>query len=127
MICTGDMVVHPFPYGYSRQPAEWLATLGKVGELDFDTLVPGHGEVQSGKDYLRSVVALVRSVQEQVAAGIEAGQDLEAVRRSVDLSRFEAAMAGEDPVRQYFFREYFAKPAVEEAYRTLSAPSRGAP
>jgi uncharacterized protein (TIGR02145 family) len=123
VVCTGDMVVHPFPYGFSKQPREWLTTLGKLAELEFDVLVPGHGDVQRGKGYLRSVIALIESVQEQVAAGIAAGKDLEAVRRSVDLSRFEAAMAGDDPVKRYFFHDYFVEGAVEEAYRTLSAPA----
>ncbi len=123
VVCAGDMVVHPFPYGFSKQPVEWLATLGKLAALDFDHLVPGHGDVQHGKAYLRSVIELLTSVQEQVAAGVRAGLDLAAVQERVDLSRFERQMAGDDPVKRYFFRVYFAEPAMREAYATLKPAS----
>ncbi|HWS87774.1 MAG TPA: MBL fold metallo-hydrolase [Pyrinomonadaceae bacterium] len=121
LVCAGDMVVHPVPYGFSEQPSEWLDTLGRLSELDFDTLVPGHGEVQRGKDYVRSLMSLIRSVQTQVKAGAGAGLDLEGVRRRVDLSEFERQFAGDDPILRYFFREYFSDPNVERTYKELKA------
>jgi cyclase len=119
VVCAGDMVVHPFPYGYSDQPLEWLGTLGKLAELDFEHLVPGHGEVQRGKEYLRSVTSLLGSVQEQVRRGVAAGLDLAGVRARVDLSRFEAELAGDDPVVRYYFRQYFSEPNIERTYRAV--------
>jgi glyoxylase-like metal-dependent hydrolase (beta-lactamase superfamily II) len=118
VVCSGDMVVHPFPYGFSEQPLEWLTTLGKLDALDFDTLIPGHGEAQ-GKTYLRTVMSLLQSVQDQVRAGIAAGLDLEGVRGRVDLSGFERDLAGDDPVYRYYFREYFADPHVERVFQAL--------
>ena len=102
---TGDMVVHPFPYGFSQQPREWLATLRKLAQLDIDILVPGHGEVQRGKSYLSRVIALVEAVQTQT---------------NPDLSAFEREMAGNDPILRHYFHEYFAKPAVERARKELT-------
>ena len=123
VVCAGDMVVHTFPYGFSQQPVEWLATLRQLAALDFEHLVPGHGDVQHGKTYLQSVIALVASVQEQVAAGIAEGLDLAGVEARVDLSRFERQMAGDDPVKRYFFRDYFAEPAIREAFAALKPQS----
>ena len=123
VVCAGDMVVHPFPYGYSERPLEWLKTLGKLSEMDFEYLVPGHGEVQTGKAYLRSVMSLLQGVQAQVKEGIEAGLDLEAVRRKVDLSEFEKEFAGDDPVYRYFFRDYFSTPNIERTFKQLKAHS----
>lgn len=121
VVCTGDMVVHPFPYGYSERPLEWLKTLGKLSELDFEYLIPGHGEVQHGKSYLRSVMSLLRSVQLQVRDSIAAGLDLEGVRKRVDLSKFEREYAGNNPVYQYFFREYFSVPNIERTFKQIKA------
>jgi glyoxylase-like metal-dependent hydrolase (beta-lactamase superfamily II) len=45
-VVTGDMVVSPVSYGFSAQPREWAATLQKLAALDFDILVPGHGDVR---------------------------------------------------------------------------------
>ena len=124
VVCTGDMVVHPFPYGYSDQPLEWATTLGKLAALDFDILIPGHGEVQRGKAYVEKVAALLRSVREQVAAAIADGLDLAAARARVDLSSFESELTGGDPVKRYYFREYFSYPNIERTYRALAAPAR---
>jgi len=121
LVVTGDMVVHPFPYGFSRHPLEWAETLDRLAALDFDTLVPGHGEVQQGKAYLAQVSALLRDVQAQVARGLDRGLDLEAIRAAVDLTSWRDALAGDDPVRRYFFRVYFAEPNVERTYDELAA------
>jgi glyoxylase-like metal-dependent hydrolase (beta-lactamase superfamily II) len=100
IVATGDMGVHPFPYGFSQQPREWLSTLRKLSQLDIETLVPGHGDVQRGKAYLQRVIALVETVQ---------------TNEIPDLSSYEHEMAGDDPILRYYFHEYFAKPAIERA------------
>lgn len=99
VVVAGDMVVHPFPYGFSTQAEEWIATMKKLAELEFDYLVPGHGDVQRGKTYLRRVIDLVTAVQTPGA----------------DLSPFEQEMTGGDPVLRHYFQENFVKPAVAEA------------
>ena len=121
IVCTGDMVTEPVPFGFSRYPLEWLATLNQLSQLEFDTLIPGHGEVQQGKVYLRSVITLLQSVQDQVKAGIAAGLDHEGVRKQVDLSKFERQFAGDDPVYRDYFREYFSDPNVERTFNALKA------
>jgi glyoxylase-like metal-dependent hydrolase (beta-lactamase superfamily II) len=98
VVVTGDMVVHPFPYGFSTQPREWIATMKRLAGLEFDYLVPGHGDVQRGKEYLGRVIELV-----------------EAVQAGADLAPFEREMTGGDPVLTYYFRGYFSTPAKAEA------------
>ena len=119
VVVTGDMVVHPFPYGFSERPREWLKTLRKLSALDFETLVPGHRDVQKGKTYLYSVIALIESVHAQVAKAIAERRSLDETRADIDLSAFEAEMTGDDPIRRYLFHDYFEKPAVEQAYRAV--------
>jgi glyoxylase-like metal-dependent hydrolase (beta-lactamase superfamily II) len=118
---TGDMVVHPFPYGYSSQPREWVATLRRLAALDIEHLVPGHGQVQRGEGYLERVIALVDGVQQQVSAAVDAGLDLPAVRTRVDLSRQRQELVGDDPVGRHYFAEWFAEPAVRLSFEELRA------
>jgi cyclase len=117
VVVAGDMVVHPVPYGFSEQPREWIATLTRLAELDFDRLVPGHGSVQEGKSYVRSLITAIQSVQDQVSTLKARGLDLAAVQAAVGLHSFERAFAGDDPVARYYFGEYFRKPAIERAFR----------
>ena len=94
VVVAGDMVVHPIPFGFSTTPDEWVATMGKLAELDFDYLVPGHGDVQRGKTYLRRLIELVKAARQPNA----------------DLSAFEKELAGDDPVLRHYFHENFATP-----------------
>lgn len=121
VIATGDMVVAPFPYGFSRHPLEWRRTLGRLDSLSFEVLVPGHGPVQRGHDYLREVHALLSSVQEQLTSARAAGLDRETAEASVDVSAFRNSMAADDPVVRYYFEEYFVRPNLA---RTLDAMER---
>lgn len=121
MVATGDMVVHKFPYGYSRYPLEWIETLDTLAMLDFDVLIPGHGEVQQGKAYLSDVRRLLRYVQDEVMLAIDRGLDIEATTAAIDLSTFKDQFAGDDPVVRYYFDEYFAAPHVRRTYAALEA------
>jgi glyoxylase-like metal-dependent hydrolase (beta-lactamase superfamily II) len=117
VVAAGDMVVHPFPYGSSAQPSEWIETLGKLSALDFEHLIPGHGDVQHGKAYVGRVIELVKNVRTQVRAARAAGLDLEATKKKVDLTAFERELVGDDPVGRYFFKQDFADPAIAAAFK----------
>ncbi len=122
VVATGDMVVAPFPYGFSRHPLEWRRTLERLDSLSFEMLIPGHGPVQRGHGYLREVHALLTSVQKQLAASRVAGLDRNAAAASVDVSAFKDRMAGDDPVVQYYFEEYFVKPNVARTLNAMEQP-----
>jgi len=120
VVITGDMVVHPIPYGFSHFPLEWASTLDALAALDFDILIPGHGEVQTDRVYLDQVRDLLRDVRTQVQRGIDNGQDLETIRQHIDLSRQQRLFARDDPVLRYFFTEYFSNAHITRTYRALT-------
>ena len=115
VVCTGDMVVDPIPYGYSVEPLQWIETLKKLEKLDFDVLIPGHGDIK-GKPYVRALIATLESIQTQMRAAVAKGLDLDAARRVVDISAFEKEQAGDDPVKRYYLRRYFFDPATQQAF-----------
>jgi glyoxylase-like metal-dependent hydrolase (beta-lactamase superfamily II) len=127
VVCTGDMLTEPVPFGYSTRPLEWAKTLQKLDALDAAFIVPGHGAVQRDKAYLRRVMGLLQSVQAQVRAAIAEGLDLEGVRKRVDLGPMAEAFAGGDPVRRNRFEAWFVKPAVEQAFEALKAEAAPKP
>jgi len=121
VVVTGDMVVHPIPYGFSRSPLEWAQTLDALALLKFDVLIPGHGAVQAGTAYLHQVRALLASVQSQVRRGMAEDLDLERIRATVNLEVERDQFAGQDPVLRYYFTEYFEKPNVSRTHGALTA------
>ncbi|HET7291722.1 MAG TPA: MBL fold metallo-hydrolase [Vicinamibacteria bacterium] len=125
LLVTGDIVVSPIPYGFTARPSEWVRTLDRLASMDFEYLIPGHGEVQRDKSYIHKLRALVASVQTQVKAAVDAGLSLEQARQKVELARFEEQFAGTDPVRRYLFRRWIATPLPRRAYEEFrpSAPA----
>ena len=43
IVATGDLLVHPVPFGILSYYEEWPVTLGKLDALPVDVLFPGHG------------------------------------------------------------------------------------
>lgn len=81
IVIAGDLVVHPSPYESGMFSPEWLETSQKLAALDFQILIPGHGEVQNGKDYLNFLNSLFAEIIKQVknaylSNGISGADDL---------------------------------------------------
>jgi len=73
VLIPGDLVVHPSPYESGMFSPEWLETSVKLDEIDFNYLVPGHGDVQFNHAYLRFLNALFREIIKQIGVAYESG------------------------------------------------------
>lgn len=121
ILIAGDALPHPVPFGFTNTPLEWIATLKKAAELDFDILIPGHGDVQYGKEYLTTVIKMLESIQSQVAASIEKGNSIDQTRAAMNIKEFEKAITKNDPFLEYYFNEYFRQPIVQRFYSEIKA------
>jgi glyoxylase-like metal-dependent hydrolase (beta-lactamase superfamily II) len=110
IVATGDLVVHPLPYGFGSYPKEWIATLDAIGKLPFDILVPGHGEVQRDRAYLQQLTRTLRNLRAQASAAAAKGQDLEAFRKAIDTSAFAKAFTQGDETRALLFSAWWIEP-----------------
>ncbi len=119
IVITGDMLVDPVPYGYSRTVLEWADTLDRLAELEFERIIPGHGEIKIGKTYLNQMRALHRYIQQEVSGHLEAGHDLETTLASIDVSDQMDLFVGDDPVLRYYFEEYFSIPHISQVFYAL--------
>jgi glyoxylase-like metal-dependent hydrolase (beta-lactamase superfamily II) len=116
VLASGDLVVHQIPYGFGSFPKEWIATLDRLAEFDFEVLVPGHGEVQTGREHIRLIQAMLASVRAQAAKSVAAGLDLDATRAAMDLSAWEKQIAGDDPLRKQLFKAWWRDPITRSAW-----------
>jgi glyoxylase-like metal-dependent hydrolase (beta-lactamase superfamily II) len=116
-VATGDLLVHPTPYGHGGYPGDWIATLRKLMAIDAAAIVPGHGPVMRDWSYAWKLIPLLESVRSQARAAAEEGATLEETRQRVRLERFEKEFAGNDPARARAFRSFFVEPIVERAWQ----------
>lgn len=121
LVITGDIVTHPVPFGFARLQTEWLESLQRLVELDFDDAVPGHGDRLVGKPYIRQIIDLVTFELEEVQASVRAGRSANATAWDITFMDWAERFVGQDPLGLYYFNEWFVKPAVERAHAELSA------
>jgi len=123
ILVAGDLVDSPVPYLGGGFPIEQAATLKRMMQLDFETLVPGHGSVLKGKAFVQMEAALIEAVIEAMNKEIartsaDPKTRLEgiktAVERSVDVKAWRQKFAGDDPNEGEFF-EGFTWPGLLEA------------
>jgi glyoxylase-like metal-dependent hydrolase (beta-lactamase superfamily II) len=118
ILLTGDLL-DDLPYGGHGYLPEWIAALEALENLDFQTLVPGHGHIyrgEEGRQHLKRVLQMFRTIHRAVQEGRGAGKTLEEVKGGLDLSPYRDALAGDDPVAQRAF-DGFLPETVERAYR----------
>jgi glyoxylase-like metal-dependent hydrolase (beta-lactamase superfamily II) len=120
IIVTGDVVVHPTPYGFGSYPRDWIETLGKIRALPFEILVPGHGEQQRDDAYLQLLQRSLASIREQAAAAVAKNLDLDGFRKSLDATSFESAFVQDDALKKRLFDAWWIKPITKSAWLEAS-------
>ena len=116
ILASGDIVVWPVPYGHGGHPKEWAQTVKKLAAMDFDLLIPGHGDVQTKRDYLELLAATLESVASQMTGFVAQGKDQAAAKAALNLSPFEVQFTGGDEFLAARFDEWFTDPIGTAAW-----------
>ncbi len=77
IVATGDIVVMPSPYAFNVPPRKWAETLKNINALDYDILVPGHGEIQRDTEYVDLIIEAANSIADQRDALLAEGKSTE--------------------------------------------------
>jgi len=116
ILVSGDIVVHPTPYGFYSYPRSWAAVLEGLQALQPRIIVPGHGEVMRDTAYLARLQALLADVADQAAAAVAAGRSLEEFREALDFEAHRAGFTGDDPFLDSRWKVWFTEPIAEAAW-----------
>ena len=82
VVVTGDAVIGWTPFMGDGYPEDWVTTIDRLAELDFDTLIMGHGR-PAGRDWLRTFRGYVSDMVEAVREEVAAGATLDEVKQRV--------------------------------------------
>jgi len=116
IVATGDTVVLPTPYGFGSFPGDWTGMLRSVIALDYDILVPGHGQVQRDTAYIEQLIALLDTVSQAANDAVADGtEDPAALRERIDWQPHVDAFAGDDALLVTLFDRWFQTPIVTAA------------
>jgi glyoxylase-like metal-dependent hydrolase (beta-lactamase superfamily II) len=90
VVATGDLMESVLSYMGDSYPEEWIATLEKLKQLDFDTVLPGHGVPFTGKERITAFQAYLRDVLAQTLALRRQGLSAEDAALKVDMMKHAA-------------------------------------
>ena len=86
IVCTGDMMESQPAYMGDALFDEWLKTLDAIKEMDFDTVLPGHGVPFHDKALITAFQSLLRDFMSQVTELRKQGLTPEQAAPKVDLT-----------------------------------------
>lgn len=123
IVVAGDLVMWPVPYVGNPQshPGDWSTTLEKLIALRPTAIIPGHGPVLRDDSYVKQMARLFASIRQQVEAGVARGENLEQIRKSVNLSEFEKLFVGDSRMRRDIFGSYVAGAGIAAAFSDAKA------
>ncbi|MDF0642600.1 MAG: MBL fold metallo-hydrolase [Nitrospira sp.] len=93
----------------SDYPDDWIESLKRVEQLDFDRLVPGHGKI-GNKAHVRMFRGYLEDLRAAVQEQLQKGASLEEAKKAVQLPKYE---------RWQHYGDWFPE-NVEGMYRYLS-------
>ncbi len=83
ILCTGDACVNGgFNYTGHADTASWIKNMEKAQQLDVALILPGHGP-PARKDLLEKQRRYFVELRQQVKEGIQAGKDVEDIRKGL--------------------------------------------
>ena len=88
IVATGDLMESVISYMGDAYPDEWPATLAKLRTIEFDTVMPGHGQVFTGKAKIEAFERYLRDYSSQVRALRAQGLSADAAAPRVDMTKF---------------------------------------
>src|SRR6059036_3601659 len=82
VVITGDAVIGWTPFMGDGYPEDWTATLDRLAQLDFATMIMGHGDV-AGRNWLSTFRGYIHDMVGAVRDEAAAGATLEEVQQRV--------------------------------------------
>ena len=85
IVATGDLLINGTSYMGDAFFTDWIATMDALKQVEFDTILPGHGRAMTGKTAIDHWQAYVRDFWAQAQKFHKAGTPWEEAAKLVDL------------------------------------------
>lgn len=119
MLVAGDLV-DEMPFAGHGDPYDWIESLDTLAEVDFETLVPGHGPVMTGRGQVARVRGFLSGVIGAVETEMEEGRCPEDIASRIDPAPYRELMAPADDLAERAF-DFFLGAIVERTCALAAA------
>ena len=100
-------------------PQPWADTLKRIKALEFEILVPGHGEIQRNADYVDLLIETAEEIVEQRDALVSSGVATEEIAAQLDFTKIEPRFTGGDEYLKVAYYSWFERPFRLAAVKAL--------
>jgi glyoxylase-like metal-dependent hydrolase (beta-lactamase superfamily II) len=97
IVITGDLLTSGLSNMSDSYPLEWAASLEELKKLDFDTVVPGHGDAYTDKTKIDAFQAYLRDVWTEVSRLKKDGIPAEEAAKRADLTKHKGRLPIQGP------------------------------
>jgi cyclase len=97
VVMTGDFLTAGLSNMSDSYPDEWVASLDALKKLDFDTVMPGHGEAFTDKAKIDYFQAYMRDVWTEVSSLKKQGVSAEEAAKRADLTKHKGQLPIQGP------------------------------
>ncbi len=87
IICTGDFLTGGGPFLTDAYATGWVEALEELKEVEFNTVLPGHGDMFTGRDRIEITQAYLRDVWNQVGELKNSGRSAQEAAKLVDMTK----------------------------------------
>jgi glyoxylase-like metal-dependent hydrolase (beta-lactamase superfamily II) len=101
-IATGDMIIGFLPNIADGYPMAWPKTMDSVAQLDFASILPGHGPVQPSRISMTSERNYIEELTQKVADGKKAGKSVADLQKTITVNSLKSLQSNG-------YAEYLAK------------------
>jgi len=97
VVMTGDFLTSGLSNMSDSYPEEWVASLDELKKLDFDTVLPGHGDAFTDKSKIDYFQAYLRDVWSEVNRLKKQGVSAEEAAKRADLTKHKDHLPIQSP------------------------------
>lgn len=105
---------------FSVFPSKWINTLKQISALDFDIIIPGHGDVIYGKDYLLTLIKLLEFVYTDVSRLNSEGKTIKEIFKLADKEKTKEIIGIDSDDKKWAFDNHFYAGLIYSIYNELN-------
>jgi cyclase len=94
VIASGDMLHASTPFIGDGYPRDWPRTLLELAGFEFDSIAPGHGEIQQGKTIVYQMARYIEELRIGVDKARTAGKNVEQTKAAVTVASLKSLSDG---------------------------------
>jgi glyoxylase-like metal-dependent hydrolase (beta-lactamase superfamily II) len=124
VLLIGDLIVNPITFALSGYPSEWVRTLEKIDQLEFTTMVTGHGPPLHDRTLLHATLDVFRALLKEGKAARANGLTVDQAKEAIFPSLHDTMVkiTGDNPSRNAAFKTQLVDWYLHRVYEELDGP-----